>query len=117
MNPFEQHQHNTRREFLTTTASGLGALSPDEMALGAMDMVRARGMSIPGDMSVIGFDNSPLSRYLHPKLSTVNFPVSDIGRMAAHLVLQNVYEHNGIDIKHVFEPTLVERASTGPLAH
>lgn len=86
----------------------------DEMAVGAMDMARARGMSIPRDMSVVGFDNSPLSRYLHPKLSTVNFPVSDMGRMAAHLVMQNVYEVNGVEIRHVFEPTLVERASTAP---
>jgi len=88
------------------------ACANDEMAVGAMDMVRARGMSVPGNMSVVGFDNSPLSRYLNPKLSTVNFPVADMGRMAAHLVMQNVYEVNGVDIKHVFEPTLVERAST-----
>ena len=88
------------------------ACGNDEMAVGAMDMVRARGMSIPDDISVIGFDNSPLSRYLHPKLSTVNFPVADMGRMAAHLVLQNVYGRNGVEIRHVFEPTLVERAST-----
>jgi LacI family transcriptional regulator len=84
----------------------------DEMAVGAMDMARARGMSVPHDMSVIGFDNSPLSRYLHPKLSTVNFPVADMGRMAAHLVMQNVYDVNGVKIEHIFEPTLVERAST-----
>ena len=89
------------------------ACGNDEMAVGAMDMVRARGMSIPGDMSIVGFDNAPLSRYLHPKLSTINFPISDMGRMAAHLVLQNVYEQNGLEIQHVFEPSLVERASAG----
>jgi LacI family transcriptional regulator len=93
------------------------ACANDEMAVGAIDMVRARGMSIPGDMSVVGFDNSPLSRYLHPKLSTVNFPVNEMGRMAAHLVLRDVYGGNGIEIKHVFEPTLVERASATMKAH
>ena len=83
----------------------------DDMAAGAMDMIRARGMSIPDDMSIVGFDNAPLSRYVHPKLSTINFPISDMGRMAAHWVLQNVYDGNGIDIQHVFQPRLVERAS------
>ena len=86
----------------------------DEMAAGAMDMVRARGISIPDDMSIVGFDNAPLSRYLYPKLTTVNFPIADMGRMAAHWVLQNVYGGNGVDIQHVFEPRLVTRASSAP---
>ena len=83
----------------------------DEMAAGALDMIRARGMSMPEDMSIVGFDNSPVSRYLHPKLTTVDFPVADMGRMAAHWVLQNVYRENGVDIRNVFEPKLVMRAS------
>lgn len=87
----------------------------DEMAAGAMDAIRARGLSIPDDISVVGFDNAPLSRYLYPKLSTVNYPVTDMGRMAAHWVLQNVYDKKGVDIQHVFEPTLVTRASAEPL--
>jgi len=87
----------------------------DEMAAGAMDMIRARGMSIPNDMSVVGFDNAPLGRYLYPKLTTINYPVADMGRMAAHWVLQNVYNHNGMAIQHVFEPTVVERASASPV--
>ena len=86
----------------------------DEMAAGAMDMVRARGMSIPEDMSIVGFDNAPLSRYLYPKLSTVNYPVADMGSMAAHWVLQNVYDKNSVEIQHVFEPRLVTRASARP---
>lgn len=88
----------------------------DEMAAGAMDMIRARGMSIPEDMSLVGFDNAPLGSYLHPKLSTVNYPITDMGRMAAHWVLQNVYDNNGVEIQHVFEPKLVTRASAAPLS-
>ena len=83
----------------------------DEMAVGAMDMIRARGMTIPGDMSIVGFDNAPLSRHLYPKLTTINYPVMDMGRMAARWVMKNVYENHGDDIQHVFEPTLVARAS------
>ena len=86
----------------------------DEMAAGAVDMIRARGMSIPDDMSVVGFDNAPVSRYLYPKLSTINYPIGEMGRMAAHWVLQNVYDGNGVEIQHVFQPRLVERASARP---
>ena len=86
----------------------------DEMAAGAMDIVRSRGMSIPEDMSIIGFDNAPVSRYVYPKLTTVNYPVGDMGRMAAHWVLQNVYDDNGVEIQRVFRPRLVERASARP---
>jgi LacI family transcriptional regulator len=86
----------------------------DDMAAGAMDMIRSRGMSIPDDMSIVGFDNAPLSRYVYPKLSTVNYPVSEMGRMAAHWVLQNAYDDNGVEIQHVFKPRLIERASARP---
>lgn len=86
----------------------------DEMAAGAVEMIRGRGMSIPDDISVVGFDNVPLSRYLYPKLTTVNYPIADMGRMAAHWVLQNVYERDGMEIQHIFAPTLVNRASVAP---
>ena len=88
----------------------------DEMAAGAMDIIRGRGMSIPEDMSIVGFDNAPLSRHVYPKLSTVNYPVADMGRMAAHWVLQKVYGHNSVVIQHVFEPKLVTRASARSLS-
>jgi len=86
----------------------------DEMAAGAIDMIRSRGMSIPDDMSIVGFDNAPVSRYVYPKLSTVNYPVREMGRMAAHWVLQHAYDGNGVEIQHVFKPRLVERASARP---
>ena len=86
----------------------------DEMAAGAMDMIRGRGMSIPDDMSIVGFDNAPLGRYLYPKLTTVNYPVAEMGRMAAQWVLQNVYETGDFQIEHMFEPKLVMRGSAGP---
>ena len=87
------------------------ACANDEMAAGAMDAIRARGLSIPEDISIIGFDNAPLSRYLYPKLTTVNYPIAEMGRMAARWVLRNVYNSGDADIQHVFRPTLVPRAS------
>ena len=86
----------------------------DEMAAGAMDMARARGMAIPEEVSIVGFDNAPLGRYLYPKLSTVTNPVGEMGKMAATWVLASVYDTPGGEIRHVFEPRLVQRASAGP---
>lgn len=86
----------------------------DEMAAGAMDTLRTHGVKVPGEVSLVGFDNVPLGRYLHPKLSTINYPITEMGRTAAHWVLDNVYGHDGTAIHHVFKPSLVMRASAGP---
>jgi LacI family transcriptional regulator len=83
----------------------------DEMAAGAMDAARAIGLSIPEEMSIVGFDNAPLARYLYPKLSTINYPITDMGRMAAHWVLKHVDSMDGAHLQHQFEPRLVRRAS------
>lgn len=86
----------------------------DEMAAGAMDVLRAQGLSIPADISVVGFDNARWARYLFPKLTTVNYPVADMGRTAARWVLKHVYDEDIGALQKLFVPELVERASAGP---
>jgi LacI family transcriptional regulator len=88
----------------------------DNMAAGAVDVVRASGLTIPDDLSVVGFDNIVFARYIYPKLSTVDYPIIDIGRMAARLVLRNVYDLDGSGIKNIFRPSFISRASVGPVA-
>ncbi len=83
----------------------------DEMAAGAMGAARDRGLTIPGDFSVIGFDNVPFTRYLYPELSSIDCPIEEMGRMAARCVLRDAYGREGLEIKNRFEPTLVRRAS------
>jgi DNA-binding LacI/PurR family transcriptional regulator len=56
-------------------------------AIGALHAAVARGLSVPGDLSVIGFDDLPAARYTIPQLTTVAQPVRQIGEAAvAHLV-------------------------------
>lgn len=86
----------------------------DDMAAGAMDIARSYGISIPDELSIVGFDNSPISRYVHPKLSTINFPIGEMGRMGAHWILQHVYDGNGVELQNVYMPRPVERASVRP---
>jgi LacI family transcriptional regulator len=63
----------------------------DVMAIGAIAAVRDRGLSVPEDVAIAGFDDIPTLRDVAPSLSTVRLPLQDMGRMAASMVLD---EHN-----------------------
>ena len=52
----------------------------DQMALGAMQIARARGLRIPGDLAIVGFDGIPEAAYFWPPLTTVSQPLYDVGR-------------------------------------
>ncbi|MET8053132.1 substrate-binding domain-containing protein, partial [Streptosporangium sp. NPDC005286] len=85
----------------------------DLMALGAIRACRDRGLSVPGEVSVVGFDDSPLIAFTDPPLTTVRKP---IGAMASAAVATLLEEINGVRAKHVelmFQPELVVRRSTG----
>ncbi|MEN3539222.1 LacI family DNA-binding transcriptional regulator [Microbispora sp. ZYX-F-249] len=91
----------------------------DLMALGAIRAARERGLSVPGDVSVVGFDDSPLMAFTDPPLTTVRKP---IGAMAAAAVETLLEEIGGSPAKHVelvYQPELVVRGSTssGPLVN
>jgi LacI family transcriptional regulator len=87
----------------------------DEMAAGAMAAAHDRGLKLPEELSIVGFDNAPISRYIYPKLSTVHYPITDMGHMAARWVLQNVYQQENLDVRQrVFQPNFVDRDSVCP---
>ena len=82
----------------------------DEMAAGAMAAAHERGLELPRELSIVGFDDAPISRYVYPKLTTIHYPIADMGTMAARWVLKHVYDQKQ-DVQQVFEPKLVERDS------
>ncbi len=88
------------------------ASANDEMAIGAMAAIRERGMRVPEDMCVTGFDNLEEARYAAPPLTTVRQPLYEQGRKAAELLLDLLA---GKDIpRTVILPTeLVIRQSCG----
>ncbi|MFD2166628.1 LacI family DNA-binding transcriptional regulator [Thalassotalea euphylliae] len=83
----------------------------DEMASGAMKYAREHGYTLPDDLSVIGFDNVIFANYLYPTLTTIDNPVNQMGVMAAKLVLKEVYQRKKLEIKRVFEPSVITRDS------
>jgi len=86
--------------------------SNDLMAMGAMDAIRSRGLRIPEDISVIGFDNIQQSAMVHPPLTTVQQPLDQMGRVAIQLLLGALKDPNK-DAGRIELPTeLIVRSST-----
>ena len=83
----------------------------DYMAIGAMRAVKARGLKVPDDISITGFDNIEFSEFTDPPLTTVDIPRTAIGRMAVEALLGDGRERQGREI--MIEPELLLRDSTG----
>ncbi|SOD64196.1 transcriptional regulator, LacI family [Streptomyces zhaozhouensis] len=85
----------------------------DVIALGAIRAARRRGLTVPDDLSVVGFDDSALMTSVSPPLSTVRQPIEAMGRAAVEvLAAQFGGREVGAD-ELLFEPELVVRESTG----
>lgn len=86
----------------------------DYMAIGAMDALRRRGVSVPGDISVMGHDDLFFGRYPDVGLTTLHTPMAEIGRAAAELAIGLIERSGQIEPRQVFRPSLVVRDTTGP---
>ena len=84
----------------------------DQQALGVYEAARQLGLAIPRDLSVVGFDDLPLARWLPPPLTTVCQPLADMGAMAAEMLLR-LMDNRPLPIRRVELATeLVVREST-----
>ncbi|MCL5075695.1 MAG: LacI family transcriptional regulator [Chloroflexi bacterium] len=87
----------------------------DIMAIGALKAISDRGLSVPRDISVVGFDDIPPAAYTDPPLTTVAMPKVEMGRIAAQRLMQMVDSGPGAEKKDiVLETHLVVRGSTAP---
>ncbi len=87
----------------------------DKIALGALHAASERGLRVPADISIAGFDDIELSRATRPMLTTVAQPLQEMGRMAVTLLVR-LQERHKLDALHVDLATeLVVRDSTGPV--
>ncbi len=89
----------------------------DLMALGAVRAARARGLGVPGDVSVVGYDDSELIAFTDPPLTTVRQPVRAMANAAVHTLLEEVRQNPVPQTEFVFQPELVVRGSTGQAPH
>ena len=84
----------------------------DLMALGAIRAARRRGLSVPRDVSVIGFDDSPLIAFTDPPLTTLRQPVSSMAVAAVRCLVDEIDGHGAPHSEYLFRPELVVREST-----
>ena len=86
----------------------------DLMALGAVRALRARGLHVPDDVSVVGYDDSVLVAFTDPPLTTVRQAVREMGTACVRALLDEIAGQPAPRAEYVFRPELVVRASTGP---
>jgi DNA-binding LacI/PurR family transcriptional regulator len=86
----------------------------DVMAVGALRELRERGLRVPRDISVTGFDNVKLSEYCFPALTTVHIPRERIGRIMCERLIPSGEASASDGHEIVIDPELVVRDSTGP---
>ena len=90
--------------------------SNDEMAIGVLRYLRERGVSVPDEIAVAGFDDIQISSLIHPSLTSIHVNISELGSLAVErlLLLLNTGQRHTSTKRVVLPATLVVRESTAP---
>ena len=89
--------------------------SNDPMAMGVLSAAHEMGLEVPGELSVAGFDDSPLARHAWPPLTTVRQPITEVARLATDVLMRQLQRRSEAVSDHRLQAELVCRASTmGP---
>lgn len=99
-------------ELIASGHTGIVCAS-DLMALGTIRIARARGLRVPEDLSVVGYDDSPLMAFTDPPLTTVRQPVRPLCQLAVGMLLAEIRGERASRSELLVEPELVVRGSTG----
>ena len=87
----------------------------DVMAVGALRELRERGMRVPQDVSVTGFDNIKMSEFCFPALTTVHIPRDRIGHTICRCLIPQGEDAGVAEHEMVVDPEFLVRESTGPV--
>lgn len=101
------------REHQDLTAIYASTLS---QTIGVLHAVRASGLRVPDDISVVGYDDLPLAGYLDPPLTTVAMPLVELGATAVDALVGQLQGKQPTDVTIPTSPEVVARSSTGPAA-
>lgn len=102
----------TGRRLVEAGATGILCAS-DPMALGVIRGVRAMGLAVPDDVSVIGFDDSPVNAFLDPPLTSLRQPVQDMASVAVTALVEQLRTGQHPTTEYLFAPELIVRGTTG----
>jgi len=85
--------------------------SGDKLAIGAIDAIKDAGLSVPKDISIVGFDNIEIARYVTQKLTTIRQNCEDIGKAAVDILIEQINKKEKLKINKVIPVELIERES------
>lgn len=86
----------------------------DEMAIGALSTVIKNGLSVPEDISIMGYDDLGLAKMVIPPLTTVRQPLYDIGKIAVEKLIQMIETGESVN-SQIVDHTIVERQTVRSL--
>lgn len=111
VNHWEWRGQSAAAHFLEAGSFTAAVATNDMMAFELLKMAQERGLQVPGDFSVVGFDDSQQSREMH--LTTIHLPIEEMAERAALVTLQHLREPKAEEhVEIVLNPSLVVRSST-----
>ncbi len=84
----------------------------DILAIGAIVCAKEKGLRVPGDLSVVGFDDMEISAYYDPPITTMAVPAYEMGQLAAKLLIENIMGKVKTPQQYILETKLMIRGST-----
>ncbi|EPE60804.1 periplasmic binding s and sugar binding domain of the LacI family protein [Exiguobacterium sp. S17] len=87
----------------------------DQMAIGAIEAVHEHGLRVPEDISIIGYDDIDMIKYITPKLTTIRQDTDEIGEVAAELLIEQMTAKERLTERRVIPVKLIERLSCAPV--
>lgn len=107
--------HRCAKEVLAAGGCTAVAAGNDMLAVGCYQALDEAGLSCPGDVSVVGFNNMPFIDMLRPPLTTVAFPHYQVGTEAANLLLERMNGNGGsVTMLHLVPELLIRRSTAAP---
>lgn len=108
-----QSGHTAMVELLERSSFDAVFVGSDVVALGAIGALREAGLRVPGDVSVVGFDDIPLAAFFDPPLTTVRLPAFELGQAAGRALLERI-AGRAIPDRTLLPTELIVRSSTAP---